>query len=243
MRNLAYIVNARVASAPTFFPNAAGDAKKHRAVLTLMKNYRRNGQDIRTDTFSVWFWGKLARLACHRMPIGTSVTIVAEPRDYPRRTGRIKANGKEEIYRETSYHVVYFEFGQGLSNKAQNAIVTGNIAKLKAAGIIPADCTVTSEQLLESKLPEMQDYNPLLAQQTGMYGNAKVYIKDSGFVKPVAAAAGAQNVDLSSLNLSDPSDLQKLAGIVKEASAQAAPGEVKDAESPIETDAPFPDAQ
>jgi len=242
MRNLTYIVNARVASAPTFFPNAAGDAKKHRAVLTLMKNYRRNGQDIRTDTFSVWFWGKLARLACFRMPIGTSITVVAEPRDYLRRTGRIKADGKEEVYRETSYHIVYFEFGQGISNKAQNAVITGNIAKLKAAGIIPADCTVTSEQLLENKLPDMQDYNPLLAQQTGTYGNAKIYIKDSGFVKPVATAAG-QGVDLGTINLSSQEDLQKLAALVKQAGAQAVPDEVKDAESPIETDAPFPDAQ
>jgi len=242
MRNLTYIVNARVASAPTFFPNAAGDAKKHRAVLTLMKNYRRNGQDIRTDTFSVWFWGKLARLACFRMPIGTSITVVAEPRDYLRRTGRIKADGKEEVYRETSYHIVYFEFGQGISNKAQNAVITGNIAKLKAAGIIPADCTVTSEQLLENKLPDMQDYNPLLAQQTGTYGNAKIYIKDSGFVKPVATAAG-QGVDLGTINLSSQEDLQKLAALVKQAGAQAVPDEVKDAESPIETDAPFEGAE
>ena len=73
--------------------------------------------------------------------------------------------------------------------------INANLAKAKAEGRINPDATITAEELIEVTRPAAYDYNPQLAQQTGRYGNARVWIKGVGFLGAGAvagqAAAGA----------------------------------------------------
>jgi hypothetical protein len=73
--------------------------------------------------------------------------------------------------------------------------INANLAKAKAEGRLNPDATITAEELIEVTRPAAYDYNPQLAQQTGRYGNARVWIKGVGFLGAGAVAVGQPVAD------------------------------------------------
>jgi len=187
---IVFLSNARVAGDPCFFPSA--DPKKHRCLVTVIKNRGKNkaGAEM-TDEHSLVFWGKYAQTAALYLDKGRAINVFGVERSHTKDTGRLKPSGAKELNRSTSIHVKSFEFGAD-SKKALVKRINANLAKAKAEGRINPDATITAEELIEVTRPAAYDYNPQLAQQTGRYGNARVWIKDVGFL---GAGAVAQPVE------------------------------------------------
>ena len=184
------LCNARVAGPPTFFPGLTPD--KHRTLLTVIKNRGKNkaGQPL-SDEYTLVMWGKYAQTGALYFTVGRALNVECVPRSYSVDTGRLKPNGKKEIYRLTNFHVRSFEFGAD-SKKELSARINQNIMTAKAAGQIDQNATVTAEILLAVTRPQKVDYNPAVHNATGMYGNAKIFIKGQGFAGPGTAVATGQ---------------------------------------------------
>lgn len=185
--NYVSLSNVRVAGEPTFFPHA--DPKKHKCLLTVIKNRGKNpvtGVEMK-DEIGLVFWGKYAQSAALYLDKGRAINIQGTLRSHTKDTGQVKPNGKADLHRNISVNVSRFEFGPE-SKKELVKRVTQNIEKARAAGLIPMDCTLTAEYLIDITRPAAYDYNPQTAQMTGRYGNAKVYIKGSGFITAGEAA-------------------------------------------------------
>ena len=175
--------NVRVAGAPTFFPS--DDPKKHRCLITVIKNRGKNQQGVElTDEFTLVYWGKYAQTAALYLDKGRAINVDGVLRSYTVDTGRIKPNGKKELNRTTSIHVKGFEFSAD-SLKALSKRIGGNMALIQAArenGTRDPNAPMTPEELLTVNRPPAYDYNPTTAAATGRYGNAQVYIKGIGML-------------------------------------------------------------
>jgi len=217
MDNLVTLSNVRVAGEPTFFPG--DDPKKHRCLLTVIKNRGKNkaGQEM-TDEIGLTFWGKYAQTAAMYLDKGRAINVEGVLRSYTKDTGQIKPNGKKDLQRSTTVHVKSFEFSAD-SKKELVKRVGQNIAKAKQEGLIPMECTITPEYLIAITRNASYDYNPQLAAQTGRYGNARVYIKGQGFLGNGVAAVPAANV-------SDAQLAQMEAEVLRLKQAKAAGGTV-----------------
>lgn len=186
--------NVRVAGAPTFFPGS--EPKKHRCLLTVIKNRGKNtaGEEM-TDEIGLVFWGKYAQTAALYLDKGRAINVTGVLRSHTKETGKVKANGKKELQRDISVHVKSFEFSAD-SKKELVKRIGQNIARAKQEGFLPPDCTITPEYLIAVSKSPAYDYNPETARQTGMYGNARVYDKGflgSGTVTPVQSQS--QNLE------------------------------------------------
>jgi len=189
MSNYAILTNVNVAGNPTFFPHPT-DPNKHRTLLTAIHNSKtRDGRDLQ-DEFTLVFWGKYAQTAALYLEKGRSINVQGRMKSYSIDTGRVKANGKREIYRITTIHVDKFEFGRE-SMKALSARVNANIQKAKTEGLLPPQCNITADYLLAITPKPFVDYNPAVVAQTGLYGNARVFIKGQGFMGPQTASPQA----------------------------------------------------
>lgn len=192
--------NVRVAGAPTFFPS--DDPKKHRCLITVIKNRGKNAQQVElTDEFTLVFWGKYAQVAALHLDKGRAINVDGVLRSYTVDTGRVKLNGKKELNRTTSVHVKGFEFSADSKKELVKRINT-NLAAIQAAkeaGTRDPNIPITAEELIVVQRPTAYDYNPQLAAATGRYGNAQVYIKGQGMMVPgstvVAPNAGAVATD------------------------------------------------
>lgn len=183
MEDKMILSNVRVVASPTFFPHAT-DPKKHKCMITVAKNHgkhRTTGQPLPASYYELSFWGKRAQTCALYLNTGKLISAEVIPRSRLVDTGRFKQNGKKEIYRLTNWIVWNFEFGAD-SMKELCARINGNLALAKAAGLLNAESTVTAEVLLKTNRPTKYDYNPALAEQSGLYGNARVWIKGRGFV-------------------------------------------------------------
>jgi len=190
MDNLVFLSNVRAASNPTFIPG--DNANTHRCLLTVIKNRKaRDGRDLREE-FSLVFWGKYAQTAALYIEKGRALNIEGAIRSYLVDTGRVKANGKPEVYRLNPIHVRSFEFGAD-SMKNLTARLNENIQRAKAEGLMAPNTTITAEYLLKTTPKQWMDFNPEMARQTGTYGNAKVFFKGQGFVNGTAQATAAAN--------------------------------------------------
>ena len=184
-----FISNGRVAGEPCFFP--ADDPKKHRCLVTIIKNRGKNAAGVEmTDEHSLVFWGKYAQVAALHLDKGRAINVHGAERSHSKDTGRLKASGAKEILRTTSIHVRNFEFGPD-SKKELVKRINMNLAKAKAEGRINPDATITAEELIFVQRPAAYDYNPMLAAQTGRYGNARVWVKGVGFLGAGVAAGVA----------------------------------------------------
>jgi len=182
-----YLSNVRVAGTPTFFPHS--DPNKCRCLVTVIKNRGTNGQNQQlTNEYTLVFWGKYANVGACLLDKGRAINVEAVPRTRNVDTGRTKANGKREIYRTTNWHVRSFEFGPD-SMKELDARVTNNLQALKQAGLLDPNSTITAAMLLKIERSKTVDYNQQIVSQTGMYGNARVFIKGQGFVQPQSMGA------------------------------------------------------
>ncbi|KKM91903.1 hypothetical protein LCGC14_1223740 [marine sediment metagenome] len=192
MDSIMSLVNVHVAGTPTFFPGA--ETNKHRCLLTVMKNRGKNkaGQEM-TDEMTLVFWGKYAQTAALFLDKGRCINAEVVPRPYSVDTGQIRPDGKKIIHRITNFSVRSFEFG-GDTKKELISRITANIQKAKTEGLLPIDATITAEYLINIVRPQKYDYNPQLVAQTGLYGNAKVFIKGTGFIVPTGVVPGSAMV-------------------------------------------------
>jgi len=182
--------NVHVAGDPVFFPG--DDPKKHKCMLTVIKNRGKNGAGAdMTDEFNLTFWGKYAQTAAFYLKQGRCIIVDGVARSYSKETGRVKASGKPEVVRENPIHVKSFQFGPE-TRKEEIERLRINLAAAIAAG--KTIQTLTPEDLMTRNTPQFHDYNPQLAMQTGKYGYARVYLKGIGWAGPQAGvAAGAGN--------------------------------------------------
>lgn len=188
MGNFVTLTEVYVAGNPTFFPHS--DPNKHLTLVTAIENIKTSdGRDLRNE-FTLAFWGKYAQIAALYLEKGRAINVQGRLRTRPIDTGRVKANGKREIYRVTTVQVDKFEFGRD-SMKALSARVNTNIQKAKAEGLLPPNCTITAEYLLKVEPKPFVEYNPAIAAQTGLYGNARVFVKGQGFLGPQNAPTAA----------------------------------------------------
>jgi hypothetical protein len=176
------LINVRAASDPLFFPHS--DPKKHRCLLTVIKNYgkKADGTPI-TEATPLVFWAKYAELAALMIQKGRMITVKGTLKTFAQDKGQVNATGKKILNKDTTVRVDHFEFC-GESQKALMAIINGNIAKAKAAGLIPAQVNVGAEYLLQNVRPTHRPFNPAEAQATGKFGFAKVWVKGTGWVGP-----------------------------------------------------------
>ncbi len=189
MEDKMILSNVRVVASPTFFPHAT-DPKKHKCMITVAKNHgkhRTTGQPLPPSYYELSFWAKKAQACALYLNTGKLISVEVIPRSRLVDTGRFKANGKKEIYRLTNWIVWNFEFGAD-SMKELSARINGNLLLAKAAGLLDANATVTAEVLLKTNRPAKYDYTPALAEQSGLYGNARVWIKGRGFIGAGAVA-------------------------------------------------------
>jgi len=179
--------NVRVAGAPTFFPGT--DPKKHRCLLTVIKNRGKNaaGQEM-TDEIGLVFWGKYAQTAALYLDKGRAINVTGVLRSHTKDTGNVREDGKKILHRDISVHVKSFEFSAD-SKKELVKRLGQNIARAKQEGILPPECSITPEYLIAVSKTPAYDYSPDLAAQSGMYGNARVYIKGKGFLGNGVASA------------------------------------------------------
>lgn len=189
MDSIITLTNVHIAGTPTFFPGVTPD--KNRCMMTVIKNRGKNktsGQEMK-DEFSLTFWGKYADTAAIFLNVGRCINVEAVARPYTEDTGQVKPNGKKDLQRTTNFAVRSFEFG-GDTKKELVSRLTANIQLAITQGLLPPGCTITADYLLNVTRPVHYDYNPALAQQTGLYGTAKVWIKEQGgFIVPTGVAA------------------------------------------------------
>lgn len=201
MDSITTLTNVHVAGVPTFFPNPT-DPKKHRCMMTVIKNRGKNAnQQEMTDEFTLTFWGEYAKTAAIFIDKGRCINVECVARPYTTDDGTVKANGKKNLQRTTNFAVRSFEFGGDTKKELSNRITT-NIQLAKAQGLLPPDTTITADFLLNVTRPQHYDYNPALAQVSGLYGTARVWIKNAdgvggGFITPTGAAipAGGSSID------------------------------------------------
>ncbi len=188
MDTMIFITNANVAGTPTYFPHPT-DPKKSRCLVTVIKNRGKNAQnqDLK-DEFTLVFWGKYAGTAAIFLDTGRCISVEGVARPYTTDTGQVRADNKRILNRITNIHVRHMEFGAD-TKKEMVARVNANLQLGKSQGLINPDATITAEFLLNITRPAMHDYNPQLAETTGKYGNAKVFIKGRGFIGGAPATA------------------------------------------------------
>jgi len=186
MDSITHLTNVHIAGPPTFFP--AADPNNHRCMLTVIKNRGKNkkGEEMKEE-FSLTFWGKYAQTAAIYLDKGRCINAQVAPRTYVKDTGQVRADGKRILDRQTTFNVISMEFG-GDTMKELTTRVTANIQLAKSQGLLPPDTTITADYLLKNTRPQKYDYSPELAAQTGTYGNARVYLKGTGFITPGSPA-------------------------------------------------------
>jgi len=227
MDSIMSLVNVHVAGTPTFFPGA--ETNKHRCLLTVMKNRGKNkaGQEM-TDEMTLVFWGKYAQTAALFLDKGRCINAEVVPRPYSVDTGQVRPDGKKIIHRITNFSVRSFEFG-GDTKKELISRITANIQKAKTEGLLPIDATITAEYLINIVRPQKYDYNPQLVAQTGLYGNAKVFIKGTGFVIPTGVVIPPAMVP-EVVDSNDVVALEERVAALKEAKNTAVAAEVASAD-------------
>jgi len=215
MDNLVTLSNVRVAGEPTFFPG--DEPKKHRCLLTVIKNRGKNkqGQEM-TDEVGLTFWGKYAQTAALYLDKGRAINVEGVLRSYTKDTGQVKENGKKILHRNTTVHVKSFEFSAD-SKKELVKRIGQNIAKAKQEGLMPMECSITPEYLIAITRNVAYDYNPQSAAQTGRYGNARVFIKGQGFL-----GAGVVPAIPAATNISDDQLAQMEAEVARLKAAKTA---------------------
>ena len=223
MDSIMSLINVHIAGTPTFFPGA--EVNKHRCLVTVMKNRGKNktGQEM-TDEMTLVFWGKYAQTAALFLDKGRCINAEVVPRPYSVDTGQTRPDGKKIIHRITNFSVRSFEFG-GDTKKELVARITANLQKAKAEGLIPMDATITAEYLIDIVRPTKYDYNPALVAATGLYGNAKVFIKGTGFVQATGIVTSPAVVP-EVVESNDIEALRNRVEALKEAKIEAAKSEV-----------------
>ena len=171
----------RVANEVTFIPGT--EPRNHRALVTAMSNTKGRNGETYSDEVSLIFWGKRAIVAATYLYKGKQINVYGRYQSHTTDTGQITPGGKKILNRNVQVVVSHMEL-LGDSMKKIEEIVAINLGRLKAAGRIPQELTVTAKELLDNPKPALTDFNPAVSAQTGKFGLANVWSKDRGFWKP-----------------------------------------------------------
>jgi hypothetical protein len=199
--------NVHCAADPMFIPG--NDPKGHRCLITVIENLGKNSktQEEMTNRYQLVFYSKYAQTAAIYLRKGRCITVDGEAHTWAEQTGQVLPSGKPDIRERFQIRVRKFYFGPENKKDLLN-MLTANIERARGAGMIPQNCTLNAEFLMERPKIPFYDYNPQLANQTGKYGNASVWVKGVGFLgngkvapapdaaAPVAAAGGVDEVAL-----------------------------------------------
>jgi single-stranded DNA-binding protein len=188
------VINGHVTGIPTYFPSPDGDARKNQLIMNITVNGKKKTDGTRPATIiPVKIWGKYGNIAAHQLKNGSCVNVTGELSSWRRDTGKTE-NGKRVFEERISINCDSFMHG-GATGKELAELVNKNIAELndaKAKGTIRPDAPLTIDIMLKKPEPTVvPDFNIALANQTGMYGNAKVWTKDRGFLGTNAAVSVA----------------------------------------------------
>jgi single-stranded DNA-binding protein len=185
--------NAHVTGIPTFFPSPDGNPDRNCLTMNITINERKRKDGTRPSvTMPVKVWGKFANVCAHQLKNGSAINVFGDLKTWRRDTGVVDAAGKRDFDEKISIRMDEFEHC-GMTNKENAANIDRNLAAFfarQAQGLERPDARPTGEML--SKVPEptvIVDYNPVISAQTGMYGNAKVWVKGIGFIGPQNAQA------------------------------------------------------
>lgn len=222
------LTNVRLASDPTFFPHPT-DTTKHRSLVTVIKNHgkKRDGTERTPTEYSLTFWGSYSQTCALFLHKGRAINVEVVPKSYSRETGQVKPTGAKVINRTTTFDVKSFEFSLD-SKKELVKRINANLVKAKQEGRINPDATITAEELILVTRPQAYDFNMAVAAQTGMYGNARVYIKGQGFLGAGAVPGAVPGAVAGQAPIAANSDaviaeLQKRINDIVAAGAAAAP--------------------
>jgi len=214
MGNSVSLSNMHCAADPVMFHS--DDPKRLHARVTGMQNvYKdRNGNWV-SKAFTIDFWGKTAMLACSFLKKGSAFSVDGELDVFERDSGQVTESGKKKYLRENSVRCRRLGLG-GPTMKEIKELINANIVALRAAGRIPANVTITADDLVaraEKNQMLPYDMNAIIAAG-GKYGSAKVYIKGQGFVNQgtttVAAPATAPAAPAGAAPIADANTIAKL---------------------------------
>jgi hypothetical protein len=180
------LTNARCVNDPIIIPGATDPSKNHTMITVIANRGKTKGGKQLTTVLPLSFWGPYAAVAAVHLKKGRQINVTGDLVSFLMDTG-VVANGKPQRFLRVEGRVAEFEFA-GETMKELVARIEKNIAALKAAGRIPAAVNVTGQELLAVERAKTQKFDLSLASQTGMFGNARVFVKGSGWLKPNAAA-------------------------------------------------------
>jgi single-stranded DNA-binding protein len=185
------LTNVRCLNEPLFIPSTAGENKNHTMITVIANRGKTKDNKELTTVLPLSFWGSYAAVAACHLKKGRQVNVKGELVSFLMETGAV-INGKPQRFLRVEGRAENFEFA-GDTKKELAARIDKNIAAFKAIGRIPAAFNVTGEELLAIERDKTQKFDLAAAQMTGMFGNARVWMKGSGFLKPAAAPAPTPN--------------------------------------------------
>ena len=203
------LMDVRIASDINFTPGA--DPKHNHAMFTVINNRgKKPGTEIEmTDEITCHCWGKYAGVISFYGYKGKQINIIGRIQSYSTETGRVKQNGKKEIFRKDEVVVDHVQL-LGDSMKMIEQRVARNVAALIAAGRTSLE-GITAAELLKHTPPQVVDFSPANCPN-GRYGYARVWTKDRGFwdmgaggaaYQPMNTGAGAVDVNALQAQLAD----------------------------------------
>jgi hypothetical protein len=164
------------------------DPNKNHTMITVIANRgKTKAMKQLTTVLPLSFWGPYAGVASAHLKKGRQINVEGDLTSFLMDTGAV-VNGKPQRFLRIEGRVDAFEFA-GETMKELVARIEKNIATLKATGRIPAAVNVTGQELLAVERAKTVKFDLAAASQTGMFGNARVFIKGQGWLKPSASGA------------------------------------------------------
>lgn len=199
------LTNARCLNDPIIIPSASDPTKNHTLITVIANRGKTKAGKQLTTVLPLSFWGPYAAVAAVHLKKGRQINVNGDLVSFLMDTG-VVTNGKPQRFLRVEGRVAEFEFA-GETMKELTARIEKNIASYKAAGRIPAAVNVTGQELLAVQRPKSVKFDMALASQTGMFGNARVFVKGQGWMKPASTAvvptevipAPKKTVDLDSV--------------------------------------------
>lgn len=172
-------IGAHCAGSPMFIPGT--EVGKNHTIITVIVNRGKSkaGVELKSEV-TLNIWGKYAGAAACHLDKGRKIDFEGELLSHTTDTGTVTPAGKKMLNRRNEVRVSRFYFS-GDTKKELMQRVSKNLAALQATGQ-----PITPDALLNISRNKTIEYNPVLSAQTGMYGNARVWIGNS-FIKANAA--------------------------------------------------------
>lgn len=196
MKDILVDFSGNLAADPKLFFDA--NPKKITALVTIMKDVGRRKADNSkiTVTVPLAFQGEYALEAAYGMKKGTRISGHGVLRIQNKEKG-VDATGKKVYETVARVYVRKFEY-LGRSGKEYAEIINANIARAKAAGLIPAQVAIGADYLLQSTPREKRrPFNLQEVIATGKCGHASVWMPGQGWLGPKTATPAKTNAQIA----------------------------------------------